>query len=319
MQNSAQTMPLLDTILTALVPVIWGTTYWVTTEMLPDARPMTTAVIRCLPAGLVLVGISRSWRPPVSWTRTFLLALLNISALQTFLFIAAYRLPGGMAALTSALQPMIVLGLVWLIEHQRPSRPQYIICGIGFLGMLLLLGRPSQSSWDFLGLCAAFGTTISMAVGVVLTRRWNPQSQLLGFTGWQLLIGGILILPLALILEPSLDKLTFTHYAGYLYLCLIGTMVAYALWFRGIERITPVAVSSLALLSPITALLIGWIFLDQHLSTTACMGALLVLLSVTALQWQLSRKSRPDRTTCGPSISSNDKIEIINSKSPCTP
>lgn len=288
MQKNASITPLLDTFLTALVPLIWGTTYWVTTEMLPADRPITTAVIRTLPAGLALIAFSRVWAPPVPWGRMLLLATLNISALQTFLFVSAYRLPGGVAALTAALQPMIALGLVWLIDHQRPAGTQVVTCGFGLLGMLLLLGRP-EGNWDLIGVCAALGVTTTMALGVFFARRWNPPSQLLGFTGWQLLIGGLLILPLSILFEPPIVELSSRNLGGYLYLSLIGTLIAYALWFRGIGRLPAAAVSSLALISPITALLIGWVCLGQQLTAMASLGVVTVLTSVTALQWQLRR------------------------------
>ncbi len=56
-----------------------------------------------------------------------------------------------------------------------------------------------------------------------------------------------------------------TQAVGYLWLCVAGAMLAYGLWFRGISRLPSVAVSALSLLSPVTAVLLGWIFLGQKI------------------------------------------------------
>ena len=157
----------LDALATALGPVIWGSTYIVTTELLPPDRPFTAALLRTLPAGLLLVLWCRrwpAWGDGVGWRRLLVLAALNIGVFQALLFVAAYRLPGGVAA-----------------------------------------------------------------------------------------------------------------------------VVAYALWFRGIARLPSVAVSSLGLLSPVTAVLLGWALLGQAMTGVSLVGMLVVLASILAVQWAMSR------------------------------
>ena len=87
-----------------LGPVIWGSTYIVTTELLPPDRPFTAALLRTLPAGLLLVLWCRrwpAWGDGVGWRRLLVLAALNIGVFQALLFVAAYRLPGGVAAVVA--------------------------------------------------------------------------------------------------------------------------------------------------------------------------------------------------------------------------
>lgn len=82
-------------LLTALAPMIWGTTYIVASEILPPDRPFTAALIRALPAGLLLVLITREIPARHLWFRLLTLSALNIGIFQALLFVAAYRLPGG--------------------------------------------------------------------------------------------------------------------------------------------------------------------------------------------------------------------------------
>ncbi|WP_333904294.1 EamA family transporter, partial [Achromobacter insolitus] len=106
---------------------------------------------------------------------------------------------------------------------------------------------------------------------------------------WQLTAGGILLVPLALAAEPALPPLTVLNVTGIAYLGLIGAALTYVLWFRGVARLEPAVVSSLGFLSPITAVLLGWGLLGQHLSAAQIAGMAIVVASV----WLSQRVQRP--------------------------
>jgi len=274
----------LNVLMTALAPAIWGSTYIVTTELLPPDRPFTAALLRALPAGLLLVLYSRYWPARRDWPRLLVLAALNIGFFQALLFVAAYRLPGGLAAVVGAIQPLLMMGLVWSLDHQRPASAAVVASVVGIAGMAALLLAPG-ARWDLIGIVAAFVGTACMASGTYLTRRWQLSPPLLAFTGWQLLLGGLLLLPLAYWIDPPLPTLSPQHWLGYAYLSVFGALLAYGLWFRGIARLAPVAVSSLGLLSPLVAVLLGWLLLDQRLTGTALLGLVAVLGSILTVQW----------------------------------
>ncbi|WP_286237672.1 EamA family transporter [Neptuniibacter halophilus] len=276
---------LLTLALTALAPVLWGSTYIVTSELLPPDRPYTAALIRVLPAGLLLLMLfSRQLPQRTEWLRLLILAALNIGVFQALLFIAAYRLPGGIAAVVGAIQPLLVMLLIWGLDRIQPGILTLIAAGFGVLGMAALLLTP-DATWDSIGLLAAFVGALSMAAGTYFSRRWSLSLAVEAFTGWQLLLGGVLLLPLALWLDPPLVALGLTEVAAYAYLSLFGALLAYLLWFRGLARLSPVAVSSLGLLSPVSAVLLGWTLLDQSISGISLLGLITVLLSVLAVQW----------------------------------
>lgn len=215
--------------------------------------------------------------------------ILNIGAFQALLFIAAYRLPGGLAAVIGAIQPLLVMLLAWCVDRQRSPWVAVLSACAGIVGMAMLLLSP-QTALDPLGIAAAFLGAISMALGTWLSRRWAISLPVIALTGWQLLIGGIVLAPIALLVDPPLHQVTLTQAAGYLWLCLAGAMLAYGLWFRGIGRLSPVAVSAMSLLSPVTAVILGWIFLGQKIEGMALVGLVIVLLSVLSIQRALSSK-----------------------------
>lgn len=289
MDRSASRSTWLDVLITALAPAIWGSTYIVTTEILPPDRPFTAALLRALPAGLLLVLYSRYLPRRSEWPRLLVLAALNIGFFQALLFVAAYRLPGGLAAVVGAIQPLLVMGLVWSMDQQRPAAVAVAASVVGIAGMAALLLAPG-ASWDPIGIAAAFVGTACMASGSYLTRRWRPTVPLLAFTGWQLLIGGLLLLPVAWLIDPPLPQLSPLQWLGYAYLSLFGALLAYVLWFRGIARLAPVAVSSLGLLSPLVAVLLGWALLGQSITGVALLGLIAVLGSILAVQWDAAAK-----------------------------
>ena len=294
---SSSAKPWMDSLITALAPAIWGSTYIVTTQLLPPDRPFTAALIRTLPAGLLLIMFNRVLPPKAMWGRLLILSALNIGAFQALLFIAAYRLPGGLAAVLGATQPLIIMGLVWMLDRCQPARLALWASLAGILGMAALLLAPG-AKWDSIGMAAGLAGAICMALGTYLARQWKSQIPLLAFTGWQLLLGGLLLLPMALMLDAPLPTLNTMQILGYAYLSVFGALIAYVLWFRGIARLSPVAASSLGLLSPVTAVALGWILLGQHMTPLSLAGFATVLASVLAVQWSLLGK--PNTSTLQP-------------------
>ncbi|MEQ9911584.1 EamA family transporter [Pectobacterium polaris] len=277
-----------DVILTALAPAIWGSTYIVTSEILPPDRPFTAALIRVLPAGLLLLLFTRRFPARQDWWRVLVLSALNIGVFQALLFVAAYRLPGGLAAVLGAIQPLLVMVLVWAVDHRAPRLATLWSAIIGVVGMAILLLSP-QTTFEPVGVTAALLGAVCMATGVWLTRRWQLDLPVLPLTGWQLFLGGLMLAPVAWIADAPLPALTLSHWAAYSYLCLAGAVLAYGLWFRGVSRLPTVAVASLGLLSPLTAVVLGWALLSQSITGTAFLGLAIVLASVFAVQWTTAR------------------------------
>lgn len=220
---------------------------------------------------------------------------LNIGLFFALLFVAAYRLPGGVAATVGAVQPLVVAALAWPFLAERLSRGKVVAGGLGVLGVGLLVLR-GEAGLDPLGLAAALGAAVSMASGVVLTKRWGRPAPLLLFTGWQWVAGGLLLAPLALIFEGPPPRLDLTDVAGFFYLGVVGTVLAYALWFRGIERLPASAVSFLSLLSPVVATVVGFVALGEGLTPLQLLGALTVFTGVVLGQ-RAAAPTQPTGTT----------------------
>ena len=274
---------------TACAPLIWGSTYLVTTEFLPPDRPLTAALLRVLPAGLLLLMYARVLPRRSEWGTVILLGILNIGFFQAMLFVAAYRLPGGLAAVLSSTQTLMVLLLTWLIGKTMPPKAAWLWAAAGVAGIALMVLSP-QARYDAWGIAAALSGAASMSLGVYLSKHRKTSLPVLAFAGWPLLVGGLCLLPAALLAEPPLPALTLANIGGYLYLCLFGAVLAYVLFFSGLARLSPAVVSSLGLLSPVCAFALGWLFLGQGMDGKSLLGFALALLSIDGVQRAASKK-----------------------------
>lgn len=271
------------TLATALAPTAWGSTYLVTTEMLPADRPLLAAAARALPVGLLLVLVFGRLPKGSWWWRSFVLGFLNIGLFFALLFVAAYRLPGGVAATVIAIQPLLVVSLAWPLLGERLSVVKVVAGALGVVGVALLVLR-AEAALDAVGVLAALAGAVSMATGVVLTKRWTGRlgrpAPLFAFTAWQLVAGGAILTVLALAVEGLPTHVSVENGIGFLYLGVLGAALTYPLWFRGIERLPASAISFLGLMSPLSASVLGFVVLGQVYTSWQGAGVVLVLAAV---------------------------------------
>ncbi|MCJ1677305.1 EamA family transporter [Streptomyces sp. APSN-46.1] len=279
--------------LTALAPVSWGSTYAVASELLPPDRPLFTGVMRALPAGLLLIALSRTLPKGAWWWKSAVLGGLNIGAFFPLLFLSAYRLPGGVAAVLGSAGPLFVVGLAALVLGERASLKTVLAAVTGAFGVSMVV-LTADARLDLVGLAAGVVSSASMAAGTVMTKRWGRPDGVgpLAMTGWQLTAGGLIIIPVAALVEGAPPALDGKAFLGYGYMMLINTGIAYWLWFRGIGRLTATSVTLLGPLSPLTAAIIGWALLGQALSPVQLAGMAIAFGATAAGQLFATRPSK---------------------------
>lgn len=278
-----------DIALTALAPTIWGSSYIVTTQLLPNLDPLTISLLRALPAGVFLLCLVRQL-PSGHWIpKMFILGALNFSIFWSLLFFAAYRLPGGVAAIMGALQPFVVIFAARAFLGSPIHALSVVAVATGGIGVALLVLTP-DAKLDALGVIAGLVGSASMAFGTVLSRKWQPPISALTFTAWQLTAGGLVLLPFAPLAPTQWSTISVTNTLALAYLGLIGAGLTYVIWLRGIRRLQPSAVSILGSLSPLSATLLGWFILNETLSFLQAVGVTVVLGSVFIGQYSLRPK-----------------------------
>lgn len=272
-------------LLTLLAPVSWGTTYVTVSELLGGARPLLVAALRVLPAGLVLLALrartpARSTRPPARWPwRLVVLSACNFGIFLPLLIVAVHRMPGGVAASFGGLQPLLVAAIGFAAFGRRVRRGELVAAVLAAVGVALVVVRPG-AGFDLVGVLAALGATGSFATGVVLTKAWPPPADRVRDTGWQLLVAGVPLLLLALLVDGAPARPDLAALVGYAHLSMVGTALAYVLWFRGIERLPATAPPLLGLAAPLTGAVLGWVVRGEGLSVVQIGGFVLATCSV---------------------------------------
>lgn len=304
------------TALTALAPTVWGTTYIVTTHLLPEGHPLFAALMRALPAGLLAVFITRQLPRGVWWWRSLVLGTLNMGAFFPLLFIAAQHLPGGVAATLGAAQPIVVALLAVVVLQERLSRWRlaWALAGVAGVGLVVL---GPEAGFDLVGVLAGLGGAASMGAGVVLTKRWGrPEGvSAIGLAGWQLSAGGMVLLVPALLIDGVPAGIDVPAVAGYLWLGLVGGLLAYSLWFAGIRALPVTATALLGLLSPLTAAVLGVLIAGEHLSLMQTAGFALALTAMLAGQFSPPPARRPaNEPALGPNFRISEPIDVRTRK-----
>lgn len=290
------------TIATAIAPATWGTTYLVTSELLPPGHPMFAALTRSLPMGLLALAITRRLPTGDWWWRAMVLGALNIGLFFSLLFVTAERLPGGVAATVGAVQPTIVALLAWGVLRERLSGRRLGWGVVGVIGVGLVVLGPG-ASLDGVGLLAGVAGAASMATGVTLSKKWGRPAGVgpMAYAGWLLTAGGLWLLPAVAAFEGVPSDIDAAALGGYAWLAVVGGLVAYILWFRGIGRLPVTATALLGLLSPVVATLLGVVVLDESFSILQVIGIALTLAALLAGQTNApstaSRKSARRRRT----------------------
>lgn len=270
---------------TALAPAMWGTTYIVTTRLLPEGHPLFAAFMRTFPAGVIALLLSRQLPSCSWWWKSFVLGGLNMAMFFSLLFVAAQHLPGGAAATLGAVQPIIIAFLAVPILHERLSRWRLGWGVVGVVGVALVVLGP-HAAMDPLGVAAGLGGALAMSVGIVLTKKWQlPQgTSALALAGWQLTAAGLLLAVPAMLVEHPPTKVNAVGWVGYAWLGLPAALLAYTVWFAGIRRLPVTSTALLGLLSPLVAAALGALIAHENLSLAQCLGFTISLAAMVCGQ-----------------------------------
>jgi drug/metabolite transporter (DMT)-like permease len=291
-------------ILVAL-SLIWGASFFFYRVMVQELGPPTIVFGRLAIAALtlhlfLLFQGERMNFPLRVWGRFALLSTLNNAAPFTLIAYSEMRITGGMAALLHASVPMMTTLTAHLFTHDekfRWSRGAGVT--LGALGVAVLIGGDAVKglgNGDFVGELICLAAAVCYAFSGVYARTFTGLPPLKVATG-QVTMGALVILPVMLLVDKpwTLTSPSPTVWGSLLAIALIGTALAYILFFRVIGRAGAVNMSLVALLQPVSALLLGWAFLAEPITLKAVAGMAIIGLGLVCIDGRLFALLRSGR------------------------
>jgi len=285
-------------LVTAIAPVAWGSNYFVTRQFLPLDSPLWGAALRALPAGLILVLLARRMPRGSWWWKSVVLGALNVGAFFVLIYVASQLLPSSVASTIMATSAGVLMLLAWPLLRERPALLPVAGAAVGFGGVcVMLLG--GGAAIEPAGVAASLAAMLTSSTGFVLTKRWAaeespdaaPAPSTIALTSWQLLVGGMLLLPLALVVEGAPPVLEATAVAGFAYVAVVATALAFVAWFTGLRHLPAGSVGLIGLLNPVTGVLLGVLLADEPFGPRQAIGTALVIGGVL-----LGQRRRPSGT-----------------------
>jgi len=272
------------------VALIWGLNYLFVRDGLTLAAPLWLAALR---AGVGAIGVGafillrstpRTLDRP-GRVAAILLGLPN-TALFFGLWFAAARdvLPGETAVIVYTF-PLWVAILAGPFLGDRPGLVGWAAIGVGFAGVVLI-----SQPWDggsgrlqLLPVAELLLGAMSWAIGTVLMQRRFRPTELLEANAYQLIGGAVALVVAAAVLEPSsLPAASPLLVADVLWLGLMGTAVAYTIWFYLLGRVPATSLSAFTFLVPVVALAASSVVYGERLDVVQVAGVLLVLGGIYA-------------------------------------
>ena len=266
-------------LVTAIAPIAWGSNYFVTRHFLPPDAPLWGALLRALPAGLILLLLARRLPRGSWWWRSLVLGTLNVGAFFVLIYVVSQRLPSGIASTIMATSAAALLLLAWPLLGERPTRFGVIGAAVGLLGVGVLLfeGGLTVDGW---GVIASLAAMVLSSIGFILTKRWGAEVPLVALTSWQLIGGGLVVLPFAVILEGTPPAGEPGAVLGYVYVAVIATALAFIAWFAGLRHLPAGTVGLVGLLNPVTGVLLGTLLAGENFGVRQAAGTVLVIAGV---------------------------------------
>jgi O-acetylserine/cysteine efflux transporter len=270
----------------SLLVLFWGSAFAVVKVGLDFSPPVIFAGLRSLIGGLAMVAVAFLWggNPNLrrDWPVFLLLTLFNVVifiGLQTY---AILHLPSGSAAVLVYLQPILVGLLAWLILGEGLSVSKIVGLLLGFSGIVAVsAGSITGAAISPLGVALGAGSALSWALGTVFFKKYEARVSTLWAVAVPFLVGGVVLTALGLLVE-SWREVSWTggFVASILYSSLVGISAAWVIWFALVRAGEASRVAAYIFAVPLTAVLVGVVFLDEPLGLALLVGAALVVSGI---------------------------------------
>ena len=281
--------------------VLWGGSFFFVGIAIAALTPLTIVLIRLSLAALTLWLVVLVMRvpPPATcraWVSLLIMGILNNVIPFSLIVWGQSHIESGLASIFNAMTPLFtVLVAGALLADERISGAKLLGVMLGLTGAAVMVGADALRgiSTEVLAQLAVMGAAVSYGFSSVFGRRFkglglNP----IAIAAGQVTMSAILLAPAALYVEkPWLLPMPGGEvWAALAALAVFSTALAYILFFRVLASAGATNVSLVTFLVPVSAILLGTVFLGERLELTHLVGMLLIALGLCAIDGRLWRR-----------------------------
>ncbi len=287
----------------AVLVIAWGSSFSVVKVGLEDAPPVLFVGGRTLVAGVLMTAVASAWGGALNFRRDWrvfgFLAVFNVALFVGFQTFAVLYLPSGTAAVLIYLQPILVGIFAWLFLGESLTPTKVFGLLLGFAGIVAvssagLLGAPGDVTP--VGVACGVASALFWALGTVGFKKYEARVSTLWAVAVPFLAGGVALSALGFLLEsPSDISWTGPLISSVLYSALVGTGLAWLLFFGLVRAGEASRVASYIFVVPLAAVVIGALLLDEGLGPPLLVGAALVVSGI----YLVNRTPRPAKKPSG--------------------
>lgn len=272
----------------AVLVVAWGSAFAAVEVGLGYAPPVLLVGFRTLLAGVVMTGVALVWGGRTNlrrdWQVFAFLAVFNVALFVGFQTLAVLYLPSGTAAVLIYLQPVLVGFLAWPVLGESLTPAKLIGLLLGFAG-IAVVSSPGFSGAAGgvtpVGVACGVASALAWALGTVGFKRYEARISTLWAIALPFLVGGAALMVLGLAAEDFSDVSWTAPLAGSIaYSALVGTCLAWLLYFGLVRAGQASRVASFIFVVPLVAVVIGAAFFDETLGLSLLVGSALVVSGV---------------------------------------
>ena len=286
-----------------VIYVVWGSTYLAIRVAVQTLPPFLLAGARFVVAGAILaawLAATRGFRPTRrQWLDNTIVGALLLVGGNGIVVWAEQKIPSGLASLIISVAPFFFVLFDWMLPHgRRPSLATLTGLVLGFAGLALLIGPGSLTTGRSLDLPRVAGLLIGCACwagGSVYSRFAHRPAEPLAAATLQMLCGGALLVLTGSIRGEwaSFDAHAISLHSAlaWLYLVIIGSLVAFPCYVYMLKHSTPARVSTYAYVNPVVAVFLGWLVLGEAVTLHTLVASAVIITAVVIITVQRSKQS----------------------------
>jgi len=301
--------PSINTSMTArvwamlvLLSILWGGSFFFVGIAVTELPPLTIVTLRVGIATLTLwiIVFMLGLRPPKNlrvWGTFLGMGLLNNVIPFVLIVWGQTQIASGLASILNAATPIftvVVAGV--LLPDERMTPLKLVGVAVGFIGVVVMIGLPALTgSSSLVAQLAIITAALSYAFAGVYGRRFKTMEihPIITAAG-QVTASTIVLAPIALAIDgqPDITVISLKIWLAVASLAIFSTAMAYVLYFKILKLAGATNVLLVTLLVPVSAILLGFLFLNETLEVLHLIGILLITLGLSAIDGRLWNRFR---------------------------